>query len=366
MKSMFAWITALAWLGLVSACQSGDSSSASAASETDSLRSSVPNGPLAQLKALNQQIAQQPKDYGLYQSRSEVYYQLDSLSQSVVDIERALELYPEGPELHYWRGFLAYVADDTALARRQLRQAERLGSRNPEVPYQLGQLFFLRQQYARAQQAYQQAVRLDPKDPQYRFAQGLLAEAQGQPERAVQFYQQALALDSSYAKALTQLHTLYLEHYESEVEAMRYTRQLLRQQPSHPLGRFQEGNYHLKRALRYADGSQEARFRRHINEAVLAYTITVNKDPNFVEAWYNRGFCYFMGEGRINEAIRDFRKAAAVDSTHAPAHFMLGSIAEKNGDLRSALERYELALRYKPDSEDFRQAVQEVRQQLAR
>lgn len=321
---------------------------------------SVPADPAAQVRALTLQIEQQPKDYGLFQRRSGAYFQLDSLPQATADIERALKLYPEGPELHYWRGFLAYVQDDTAQAMQSLRKAESLGTKNPEVPYQMGQIFFLQKKYGRALEAYRKAAQLNPYDPQYIFAQGFLAEEQQQYDRAVQLYKQTLGMDSAYARSLTRLHDVYLDHYESEIEAMKYNEQLLRYRPRHPLGRFQQGNYHLRRALNYAGGSEAETFRRHINDAVLAYTITVNKDSSFAEAWYNRGFCYFLGEGRMNEAIRDFERCLAIDSTYAPASFMLGSIAEKNGDYRSALAYYQQALALKPESRDFRQAVEEV------
>lgn len=329
-------------------------------------RDSIPDGPEAQVKALTLQIQQQPQDYGLFQRRAEAYYELDSLSRARADIEQALKIYPEGPELHYWKGFLSYVTDDTIQALRSLREAQRLGTRNPEVPYQIGQIFFLQGKYSQSLDAYREAARLDPYDPQYIFAQGYWHEDQQQYDRAAQLYKQSLGIDSTYARALTRLHDLYLNHYESETEAMKYNAMLLRYAPGHPLGRFQNGNYHLRRALAYADGSESPEFRQHINDAVLSYTITVNNDPNFAEGWYNRGFCYFLGEGRLNEAISDFEQCIRVDSTHAPAHFMLGSISEKNGDYRSALEYYQQALRYKPQSDDFRQAVADMNDQLNR
>jgi len=324
----------------------------------------VAETPEAQLAMLNRQLQKEDKDYGLYQQRSEAYFLLDSLDLAVADIEKAIQLYEEGPELHYWRGFLAYVQDDTALAMKELRVAEGLGSQSPEVPYQIGQIFFLQKKYPQAMEAYKTAARKDAYDPQYIFAQGFLEESRGAFDKAVQLYKQSLGIDSSFAKSLTRLHDVYLEEYESEEEAMKYVDILLRYNPTHPMGRYQQGNYHLRRALSYQDPEFDALFKQHLNDAVLSYTIAVNKDPQFSAAYYSRGFTFVLGEGRIEEALLDFRRTLELDSTHAQAHFMMGSVLEKNGDYAGARDAYAQASRYKPESVPFRQAVADMEERL--
>jgi tetratricopeptide (TPR) repeat protein len=316
------------------------------------------------LNALTLQIKQSPKDYALYQQRSELYFQMDSLPQAMADIEAALKRYPQGPELHYWRGFLAYVNNDTALAMKALRAADSLGTNNPEVPYQMGQIFFLQKRYNRALDAYQRAARLDAHDPQYLFAQGLLEETRGRYQEAVTLYRQSLGIDSAFAKSLTRLYDVYLSHFGSQEEALKYNDILLRYSPGHPLGRFQLGSYHLDRALAFSGGRFDEQLRKHINEAVLSFTIAVNGDSTFAKAYYNRGFCYFLGGERMNEALADFQQAAALDSSYAQPRFMLGSIYERNGDLKTALTYYEEALAIAPDSRDFKKTVREVKEKL--
>lgn len=364
--SILLWLLSSVGLALLGGCTPQDNTASSQvpADSTATRHDSVPRTPETLLNALNLQIEQKPQDYALYQQRSEVYFQLDSLPQAVADIEEAIRRYPTGPDLRYWRGFLAYVMNDTAQAMRSLRKADSLGTKNPEVPYQMGQIYFLQQKYGLAMDAYRRAARLDAYDPQYIFAQGLLEEERGQIGEAVKLYKQSLGIDSAFAKSLTRLYDLYLGHYESQAEALKYNDILLRYSPGHPLGRFQRGNYHLNRAIAFSGGKLEAQFREQLNEAVVSYTIAVNNDSSYAEAFYNRGFCYFLGEQRMNEAIADFEQAAALDSSYAPPRFMLGSIYERNGDLRTALRYYEQALALKPKSEDFREAVQEVQQKL--
>ena len=343
-------------------CQQSIQTQQAEASSTDP--PSTPQTPEALLQSFSMQIQESPRDYALYESRSQVYYELDSLEKAVEDIEQAIELYQNGPSLHYWRGFLAFVENDTAKAMTEYKTAIGLGSNNPEVYYQIGQLFFLQKKYDAALGNYQQAAKVAPKDPQYIFAQGFLEESRRRHSQAVPLYISALEIDSTFDKALSRLHDVYFQHYENEEEAMKYNEQLLRNIPTHPLGQFNLGSFHLRKAIAILNQAELPIFKERVNDAVVAFTIAVNKDPSFSQAWYNRGYCYWLGDGQENRAIEDFQKVIELDSTHASAHFMLGSIFEKNGDLQTALGHYEQAVAFNPGSNDFQTAAQEVRAKL--
>lgn len=363
MKQMIWGLLCLViWTGCQPDAESTDSDGTlTAAGDT---LTKVPDTPEALVRAISLQIKASPKDYSLYEERAIQYYQLDSLEASLTDIEKAISLYREGPDLHYWRGFLAFTQDDTAQARTSYQTAVGLGSRNPEAHYQLGQIDFLQERYARALDNYKGAAKIAPADPQYVFAQGFLEAHRGRYDEAATLYQVSLRIDSTHDKTLAQLHDLYLNHYENEEVAMRYNAQLLRNHPGHALGRFQEANYYLREALNIMGMNQLSAFENYVNQAVSSYSIALNRDPNLAQAWYNRGYCYFLGNGRESEAIYDFKQTISLNPSNAPAHFMIGSIFEKNGDLRTALDRYEKALSLDPGSKDYRKAVKELKAQL--
>jgi tetratricopeptide (TPR) repeat protein len=249
--------------------------------------------------------------------------------------------------------------NDTARAREAYQAAVSLGTQNPEVYYQLGQVLFFQKKWDQALIPYQKAADIDKQEPTYPFAIGLLEETRRDYSKAIRQYKSALELDSTFAKALTQLHDLYLNAYQNETEAMKYNAQLLRVRPGHPLGRFQKGSYHLRRAFAITQSSRMKEFEDQINQAVVEFSIAVNRDPQFAQAWYNRGYCYFLGD-RMNEAVQDFEQCIAVNPQHAPAHFMLGSINEKTGDLQTALAHYKRAMELIPENRDFQQAVREL------
>jgi tetratricopeptide (TPR) repeat protein len=320
--------------------------------------------PQALLQALSMQIQAKPQDYALRYDRSQRYYQLDSLPQAVADADAALSLFPQSPDLHYWRGFLAYAQSDTARAMQSYREAARLGSQEPEVYYQMGQLFFFQEKYPQALACYRKAMEFNDAEPMYVFAQGFLEERRGSRSDAVRHYRRAIELDSNFAKAYTQLHDLYLTRFENEDEAMRYNALLLQRQPTHPLASFNLGSYHLRRAMNIDPERRPEEFGRHLNEAVTQFTISTNKDPGFLLAWYNRGYSYYLGRQRMQEAIESFGNVLKIKPDYGPAYFMLGSIYEQAGDLQTALSYYRQALHYQPDGDGFREAVLELESRL--
>lgn len=326
----------------------------------DSLR----QAPGVVLESLNKQIAEEPDNYGLFQDRSELYYALDSLDLAISDINKALQMYQNGPDLHYWKGFLSFVNDDTTAARISFEKAIGLGSQNPEVYYQLGQLYFFQGRTDAAQYYYQQASKYGPKDPQYLFAQGFLEENRQDASQAIKFYLQSLELDSAFAKSLLQLHDLYINYHSNEREARTYNQQLLRNNLGHPLANYNEANYQYRRAKRAQSGGETETFANALNTSILHYTIAIDNDADFALAHYARGMAFLEGGQKINLAIQDFQKTIELDPTYAQAHFMLGSVFEANRDLKTALEHYKEAYRLKPDGQGFKKAVEEVSAQL--
>ena len=262
---------------------------------------------------------------------------MDSLDAAIRDINNAIKLFKEGHELYYLKGFYAFAIGDTLTALQAYRTATGLGSTNPESWYQLGQLYAYRQQWDSAKILYERAHQIQEDEPQYVFAKGFLLEQQERPKEAVNYYLDAIALDSSFAKAYMRLHDIYLITYENTDEAMKFNQMLLNFQPTHPLAQYNLGNEYFRKAIRITQESRIAEFKNNINEAVTAYTIALNKDPDFYLAWYGRAYCYFIGEGRMDEAIRDLQKTLEINPNYAPAHFTLGSIYEQSGDLVSAL-----------------------------
>lgn len=331
--------------------------------ETKVTIDSVSMGPAAQLLALNKQIDLSPKSYQLFEERSQIYYGLDSLPQAVADINTAIELFPKGADLYYLRGFYAFVQNDTASAMDDYQNAAQLGTENPENYYQMGQLFFFQNNDEMALRLYQQAEELNENEPIYIFAQGFLHEKRNDKQAALREYLRSLEADSSFAKTRLQLHDLYLDGYNNELAAIEQIKDLLLYHPTHPLGRFYMGNYHMRRLLAMTDRSLSDIYKEEANEAVMHFSIALNKSPNFLQAHYNRGFVFFLAQN-IDKALEDFQAAVKIDPQHQASLLMLGDIFYNYQDLATAKSYYERAIAADPNNPDIEQKLVELEELL--
>ncbi|MFK7926405.1 MAG: tetratricopeptide repeat protein [Bacteroidia bacterium] len=325
--------------------------------------SAVPMGPAAQLVALNKQIELSPKSYQLFEERSRIYYQLDSLPKATADLDKAIALFPKGADLFHLRGFYAFVQNDSVKAMADYKRAAQLGTENPENYYQMGQLFFFQGNDKMALSLYQQAESLDAAEPIYIFAQGFLHEKRNNKQLALREYLRSLEVDSSFAKTRLQLHDLYLDGYNNELAAVEQARELLLYHPTHPLGRFYMGNYHMRRLLGMTDRSLSDSYKEEANEAAMHFSIALNRSPQFTQAYYNRGFVYFLAQN-IDKALEDFQEVIKIDPQHQASLLMLGDIFYNYQDMATAKSYYERAIAVDPNNPDIEQKLAELEEIL--
>lgn len=79
-------------------------------------------------------------------------------------------------------------------------------------------------------------------------------------------------------------------------------------------------------------------------EAINLYTLAIEKDPNFIEAYYNRGVVHFTLR-EYRQALADFNKVIEKRPDMASAYASRGSTFEKLNDHYNALKDYKMAAR---------------------
>ena len=104
-------------------------------------------------------------------------------------------------------------------------------------------------------------------------------------------------------------------------------------------------------------------------QAIDAYRITLDCNPNFADAWYNLGIAY-GGLGQAEEAIWACNQTLAVDPNYAAAYYNLGVNYADQGRHQKAIESYETFLRLAsplmaPRVSEAETAMRDLRQALA-
>ena len=83
-------------------------------------------------------------------------------------------------------------------------------------------------------------------------------------------------------------------------------------------------------------------------EAIVHYDEAIKSQPNYADAYYNRGNILFA-EGRIDEAMADWEKTLQIRPDDADAHTCLGNALLRRGSVKEAVAQYEKAIALAPE-----------------
>ena len=83
-------------------------------------------------------------------------------------------------------------------------------------------------------------------------------------------------------------------------------------------------------------------------QAVRAFSLAIEHDPNYVQAWFNRGNAW-RAHKDLSAARADYLQALVLDPYLAIAHNNLGLVLQQAGEILPAIEHFEKALQIQPD-----------------
>jgi len=82
----------------------------------------------------------------------------------------------------------------------------------------------------------------------------------------------------------------------------------------------------------------------------------VHIDPNYAEAHNNMG-ALLLGQGKTDEAIREFSEAVRINPAKPEFHYNLGVVLKNKRQINEALGQFNAALKLNPDYQDARHAL---------
>ena len=88
------------------------------------------------------------------------------------------------------------------------------------------------------------------------------------------------------------------------------------------------------------------------NSAILDYTVAIELDPEYAEAYKNRGISY-LSNGYVDNAIADYTIAIELDPEYAEAYKDRATAYFANSDFDNAITDYTKAIQLDPDDTDI-------------
>ena len=248
---------------------------------------------------LQHALALEPNSPTAHQDLAAAYIQVDQVASAIAELQAALKLAPNSEEIHYDLGVAYKLQDDAADAIPQLEAAEKIEPDSYQAPYVLGLL-------------YMQVAR---------------------NEEAVQQFALSLKLHPQNGDGWSSLGSVYLR-LNRLPEAVQALRQAIQELPAQA-----DPHLILATALIKQGQTDEAAKERKIAADLMRAHMNLQR----AEVATNSGKT-LLGEGKIDDAIVEFRNAIGFDPTFAEAHAELAAALDQQGKAAEAQTERSTAL----------------------
>ncbi len=188
--------------------------------------------------------------------------------------------------------------------------------------------------YPAALQGYQEAVKLRPDFSEAWYRLGWVNNELEQYDAALTALRQALALTvKEPERAFTEVGYAQFK-LKQDTEALASYHQALALHSDYAPAYFGIGDVHYEHTTRYPD-------------AIDAYTVGLQKDPQNAAAYYRMGWCY-NELGRFTEALPSLRSAVRLDPGFMAAQIDLGYALYRSKQNTEALKVFRQAVALEP------------------
>jgi tetratricopeptide (TPR) repeat protein len=258
---------------------------------------------------LERAVSLAPRNPTAHENLAAAYIQLSRFDDAVTQLRAALELTPDAPQLHYNLGLALKMKDDAADAIPEFEKAETLDASSSEAPYALGLLYLQAGRYADAARELTASLKLQPAN----------------------------------GDGWATLGSVY-NHLDQLPEAAAALQEAIRQRPDQP-------DPYLNYAAVLVKQNQAAQAMAERRKA--AELMRTNMNRQRAEVSSNSGND-LLKNGKVGDAIVEFRNALSFDPDYAEAHLGLAEALEQQGKIaEAAVERQKAEALHKQLSSQY-------------
>lgn len=287
----------------------------------------------AELKSINAQLLEDPKNPDLYIKRSALWIQYKQFEEAAGDAKRAIRI--DSTVASY------YVAlADVYFAQNKTRQTKEVLERtvvkfpeSTEALMKLSELFFIVKQYKEAIENINKALKINENIAKAYYLKGSIYRESGDTSKAISSLETAVEQDNRFTDAYYDLGVIYAAR--KNPLAFDYYANALRVDPGYVNAQY------AKAKLMQDLGKYD--------EAITEYIALLNKDKSYAQANYNLGAIYLDVKGSYEKAIEYFNKALEQNEEWPAAYFARGYSYAKLGNKINATADYKKCLSLDPN-----------------
>jgi protein O-GlcNAc transferase len=271
-------------------------------------------------------------DAGILTNLGMALCQAQRAKEAVPVLQRAVSLTPDNPTAHQNLAVAYIQLSQFGDAVSQLREALKLSPDSPQLHYNLGLAFKMQDDAAEAIPEFEAAAKLDPTAPEPPYALGLLYLQAGRYEDAARELNASLKLRPENGDGWATLGSVY-NNLGKLPEAVSALQEAIRQLPEQP-------DPHLTLAAVLVKQNQTA--QAIVERRTAADLMRTNMNRQRAEVACHSGNS-LLKDGKLDDAIVEFRNALSYDANYAEAHAGLANALQQEGKLVEAVSERQKA-----------------------
>ncbi len=273
------------------------------------------------IQQITSEIRKNPRNGELFIRRAELYYNKTLIDSAISDAVIATRLDSLKPQTFIKLSEMYLSKGNSEDAKNALEKCNRINPDNDEVLVKIATIYFYVKDYKKANEYLDLAAGVNPHNAIMFFIRGMLHREKKENKAAILNFQKATENNPEYYDAFMMLGLISAELNDSV--AVQYYKTAINLnlkdvQPHYNLAMFYQQNEKIVQALNeyqyivrnmnksyppafFNQGYIYMVYLKNFNKAILFFDSALATKPDYVEAIYNKGYCY--------EKLKNYTKA---------------------------------------------------------
>lgn len=281
-----------------------------------------------ELAEIYRAIEKESNNAELYLKLSRYYIKVNEMDSALNNVLAAIRLDSNNSNIYIAVSDVYFAMRLIDNAEEMLEKAILIDNKNNEAYLKLGELYFLLKEYSQSEEILLKAIRMQTHNPKAYHILGWNYREKGDTALAVRSYLASTDQDPDYFDSYMELGILH--HKRHNPLAIDYYNNALNVQPNSL-----QALYNL--AIFYQETNE-------YEKALEKYRMIIQIDKSHKHALHNMGWIYLVGEEKYEEAAVFFTKAIEQDSNYVEAVYNRGYCFEQMGKYDFARQDYMYSL----------------------
>lgn len=286
---------------------------------------------LNSIEKLNKSIEADPENAVHYAQRAKLHQESNDLNNAIADIQIALNKDPNNTEYYLQLTDYYLTTGQMKNAIGVIKKVLTIDPKNTDALLKMGEINLMVRKYPEVFTSANAVLEHDPYNSKAFFMRGYTYKEMGDTIRAIENFMDCLKNDPKHYNANIELALIYSK--QKNAMAIDYFNNAIAIDSINEIAYYNLGMFYQS--------------NDYLNEALSTYKTLMSIKPRFPYSYYNTGYIYMELLKVPDEAIPFFTQAIQINPNYYEAYFNRGLCYEILGDLYKAKDDYKIALKLK-------------------